>query len=28
VMLDKEFGETRVAEAAGLDRPAWHWPER
>ena len=28
VMLEKDFGETRVAEAAGLDSPAWHWPAR
>jgi predicted ATPase len=28
VMLEKAFGETRVAEAAGLESPAWHWPAR
>jgi predicted ATPase len=28
VMLEKDFGETRIAEAAGLDSPAWHWPAR
>jgi predicted ATPase len=28
VRLEKAFGETRVAEAAGLESPAWHWPAR
>jgi predicted ATPase len=28
VMLEKTFGETRIAAAAGLDAPVWHWPAR
>ena len=28
VMLEKTFGETRIAEAAGIDAPVWHWPAR
>ena len=28
IMLEKEFGETRIADSAGIDRPAWHWPAR
>ena len=26
--LEKEFGETSVANRSSLDRPAWHWPSR
>lgn len=26
--LEKEFGETSVANRSALDRPAWHWPSR
>jgi predicted ATPase len=28
VMLEKAFGETRIAADTGLDAPAWHWPAR
>jgi predicted ATPase len=28
IALEKETGETRVAGADRLDRPAWHWPAR
>jgi predicted ATPase len=28
IPLDKELGETRIADADRLDRPAWHWPVR
>lgn len=26
--LEKEFGETRLANRDEMDRPAWHWPAR
>ena len=28
IMLEKEFGETKVLGAGELKRPAWHWPSR
>jgi predicted ATPase len=28
VMLEKQLGETRMAGADPLDRPAWKWPSR
>ena len=28
ILLEKAFGETGIAGQSGLDRPAWHWPER
>ncbi len=28
IVLEKRFGETAVAGANELDRPAWHWPSR
>ncbi|MBL8346247.1 MAG: AAA family ATPase [Rubrivivax sp.] len=28
LVLQKEFGETRVADLGELDRPAWHWVAR
>jgi predicted ATPase len=28
IVLEKHLGETRVAGAAPLDRPAWKWPSR
>ena len=28
IALEKELGETRIAGADRLDRPAWHWPAR
>jgi hypothetical protein len=28
VMLEKAFGETRLAADTGLDAAAWHWPAR
>src|SRR5262249_13780078 len=28
ITLEKDFGETRVAEAAELERPSWQWPAR
>jgi len=26
--LEKDFGETRIAEAAELGMPSWQWPAR
>jgi predicted ATPase len=28
ITLEKEFGATKVSEAADLETPAWHWPSR
>jgi predicted ATPase len=28
IPLEKQMGETRIAGADRLDRPAWHWPAR
>jgi predicted ATPase len=28
IMLEKEFGETRIAGLHALDQPAWRWPAR
>lgn len=28
IRLEKEFGETTVADAKQLERPSWHWPPR
>jgi len=28
LMLEKELGETAIAQADALDRPSWHWPPR
>ncbi|MFM2398535.1 MAG: hypothetical protein RL341_692 [Pseudomonadota bacterium] len=28
LVLEKDFGETRVSEASGLDPPRWHWMGR
>ena len=28
ITLEKDFGETRVAEAAELETPSWQWPAR
>lgn len=27
IRLEKELGETRIADAEALDRPAWRWPD-
>ena len=26
--LEKELGETRIAEQGLLDEPIWHWPDK
>jgi predicted ATPase len=28
ILLEKEFGETRIAETDNVDLPPWHWPTR
>ncbi len=28
IVLQKDFGETTIAGARSMDRPAWHWPAR
>jgi predicted ATPase len=28
IMLEKEFGETRITSSSGVGVPAWHWPSR
>jgi hypothetical protein len=28
VVLDKQLGQTVIAEQMLLDRPQWHWPAR
>ena len=28
IVLQKELGETQIAEQGVLDRPAWKWPSR
>jgi predicted ATPase len=28
LLLEKDFGQTRVAERSGIEKPGWHWVER
>lgn len=28
IVLEKSLGETKIADASLMDRPAWHWPTR
>jgi predicted ATPase len=28
IMLEKEFGETRMEGVGRLEMPSWHWPNR
>ncbi|MCL2021712.1 MAG: hypothetical protein FWG81_06395 [Betaproteobacteria bacterium] len=28
IVLEKKFGETRIADDSTPDIPNWHWPER
>jgi len=28
IVLEKEFGENRMAGVDRLDMPSWHWPKR
>jgi predicted ATPase len=28
LLLEKDFGQTQVAERSGIEKPGWHWVER